>query len=211
MSTAKGWSTRREKYGPSGKPMATRRPSDKITDAQYFERLKSLCIIAPNGCWMYQGNIPKPPPRNYGAISYRCKTWRTHRLAYHLAKGPIPDGMVVMHTCDTPPCCNPDHLKLGTHLENMADCRAKDRYYYANLTECKRGHPFDEANTYIITTPSEQFGLRQCKACRRGHSRVKNGWPTELAYVVPAAPYGYQLVRVFRYIETQQETVTKDP
>ena len=202
----RGWETRRKKYGPSGKPSATRRPSDKITDAEYFERLKSLCKIEENGCWMYQGFLHKPP-RNYGDMSYRSKNWRTHRLSYFLAKGPIPKGMVVMHTCDHPPCCNPDHLKLGTHLENMADCRAKGRYYYANLTHCKRGHEFNDENTFYITTPGEQFGLRQCKACRRGHHRIRHGWPDELAYVVPPAPLGFQLVRVFRYVEGSSETV----
>lgn len=181
MSTvAKGWETRRSKYGPSGKPKETRRPSDKISDAQYFEKLKSQCKLDENGCWIWQGCIPKPPPRHYGETCYRAKNWRAHRLAYFLTKGEIPKGMVVMHTCDNPPCCNPEHLKLGTHLENMADCRAKGRYYYANLTHCKHGHEFNEQNTYYIKTPGPSFGLRACKACRR--ERTMKRWREDAAF-----------------------------
>jgi hypothetical protein len=50
-----------------------------------------------------------------------------HRWSWTLANGPIPDGMVVMHRCDNPPCVNPGHLSLGTQLENIADRVSKGR------------------------------------------------------------------------------------
>ena len=52
-----------------------------------------------------------------------------HRIAWeaHNAE-PIPEGMVVMHTCDNPECFNPHHLRLGTQSENMRDCVAKGRH-----------------------------------------------------------------------------------
>ena len=159
-----------------------------LTDADYLAKLLATCRRTENGCLEYEGFRFKPP-RHYGMMSYRGVQWRTHRLMWMLVRGPIPDGMHVLHSCDNPPCCDVEHMRLGTHLENMAECRAKGRYYYANLTHCKRGHPFNEENTYIIKTPGPAYGLRQCRVCQRGHQRLKWGWPEELAFT---APKGYQ-------------------
>lgn len=57
-----------------------------------------------------------------------------HRLAYELANGPIPEGMVVMHSCDTPYCVNPDHLSVGSHSDNTQDMLVKRREGMSRLT-----------------------------------------------------------------------------
>ena len=54
----------------------------------------------------------------------------THRFIYRLLKGPIPRGLLVCHSCDNPPCINPDHLFVGTTLDNMRDRDAKGRGRY---------------------------------------------------------------------------------
>ena len=57
-----------------------------------------------------------------------------HRMAWILANGEIPEGKYVCHHCDNPPCCNPDHLYIGTQVENMRD--ASERHPYFNKTHC---------------------------------------------------------------------------
>jgi HNH endonuclease len=59
----------------------------------------------------------------YGRVGGR----RAHRVAYERAHGPVPDGMLVLHTCDNPPCVNPDHLYAGTHADNMRDRMVRSR------------------------------------------------------------------------------------
>jgi hypothetical protein len=78
-----------------------------------------------DGCWEWNGSRTGFGHGQIGTGSGR--TVYTHRLSYELAHGPIPDGLCVLHRCDNPPCCRPDHLFLGTRSDNMADKVAKGR------------------------------------------------------------------------------------
>jgi hypothetical protein len=78
-------------------------------------------------CWIWVGNRR---PNGYGIIQQGGKgssTLSAHRLSYEMHKGLIPDGLVVMHSCDNPACVNPDHLTVGTYKQNTADMIAKGR------------------------------------------------------------------------------------
>jgi len=63
----------------------------------------------------------------YGTFHYKGKNRSAHRVSFLLHKGEIPDGMVVMHTCDNRRCINPAHLTLGTFKDNSDDMRQKGR------------------------------------------------------------------------------------
>jgi hypothetical protein len=98
-------------------PQRISRKSDKAASfLSYVEKR--------NGCWLWDGDIK---PTGYGQAAYQGKKVNAHRVSYMLFKGPIPDGMHVMHQCDVRNCVNPDHLSLGTHLDNMRDMVAKGR------------------------------------------------------------------------------------
>jgi len=91
------------------------------------EKLESRSIPEPNtGCWLWAGSLNGA---GYGMLkNSRKKTeYRAHRLSWMINKGPIPNGMCVLHRCDVRCCVNPDHLFIGTHLDNMADRTAKGR------------------------------------------------------------------------------------
>lgn len=74
-------------------------------------------------CWPWQGRTK----RKYGVLRVGSRNATAHRRVWELARGPIPDGLEVLHHCDNPPCCNPDHLFLGTQGDNIRDMVQKGR------------------------------------------------------------------------------------
>jgi hypothetical protein len=76
------------------------------------------------GCALWLGGSK---PKGYGAIYLAGATRIAHRVSYEAHVGPIPDGLWVLHRCDTPACINPEHLFLGTVADNHRDMRAKGR------------------------------------------------------------------------------------
>jgi hypothetical protein len=77
----------------------------------------------PDACWEWQGTRML----GYGIKMSSGKNMRVHRLVYALYNGPIPPGLIVLHLCDNPPCCNPAHLSCGTHRDNLLDAYSKGR------------------------------------------------------------------------------------
>ncbi len=75
-------------------------------------------------CWEFDGNIS----HGYGRLTVDGKRVLAHRYSYEKFVGPILEGLMVCHKCDNPPCVNPDHLFLGTQLDNIRDCIAKGRF-----------------------------------------------------------------------------------
>lgn len=103
-------------------------PGPVLSDPLDRLRAKLLVPTDPAACWGWRGALT---PSGYGSIAVKtAKGWRparAHRLAYELLVGPIPEGLHVLHHCDHPPCCNPVHLYLGTHDDNMRDMAKRGR------------------------------------------------------------------------------------
>lgn len=129
-----------------------------------LERIDSKLRTTPSGCREWVGTRS---PKGYGKTSYAGKSWTVHRLVWTLVNGPIPEGLVVCHSCDNPPCAEITHLWVGTQADNLRDMREKGRasiFYRHGLPKrdlCSHGHPFSESNTYWIGC------RRACRICTR--------------------------------------------
>jgi hypothetical protein len=108
------------------------RRADPLRQAALF--WQKVDLSKPNGCWPYLGFRKWD---GYGWVHRDGKNMTAHRYAWILKHGKPPEGMHILHICDNPPCCNPAHLRLGTHAENMADCRAKGRNQAFTMSSAK--------------------------------------------------------------------------
>jgi hypothetical protein len=107
--------------------------STEVLDRIFWTRVK----ITPRGCWEYHGSRTKPD--GYGYINRDGARWVASRYIWTLLKGPIPDGLLVLHDCDNKPCVNPSHLYVGTDHDNRVDyiTRVGDARTQAKLTEAQ--------------------------------------------------------------------------
>jgi hypothetical protein len=135
----------------------------------------------PEDCWEWKFRNPSPVPR-YGRVtiggrSPNRKRILAHRAVWILTHGALPVELDVLHRCDNPPCCNPAHLFVGTHRDNMKDRQEKGRTRgltpgvagwsatNAAKTHCIQGHLFSEENTCY-----RRSGGRSCRACAQARN-----------------------------------------
>lgn len=81
-------------------------------------------VVVDGGCWEWAG---RRDDRGYGQLGIQGRSFRAHRVFFERFKGPIPEGLCVLHHCDNPPCVNPDHLYAGTQLDNARDRISRKR------------------------------------------------------------------------------------
>jgi len=120
------------------------------------------------GCWEWQGGRVS---EGYGLLFERRETAESgkrrqvfeyaHRISWELHYGPIPAGKDVLHKCDEPPCCNPQHLFLGDATDNALDMCSKGRHRNYVLTEEQKQQAREDFKTGKATRKqlAEKYGV----------------------------------------------------
>jgi hypothetical protein len=96
----------------------------KIKFTNPFTVPKDWYNINSKGCWIWSGYTHY---KGCGYLTYSQRVWRAPRFIWTMINGDIPKGKYVLHSCDNPSCVNPDHLRIGTQSENLAEAVAKGR------------------------------------------------------------------------------------
>lgn len=155
---AGGWCKRHYKnFTATGDPVS-------LIDKPLDVRLRQVgWTITPAGCWEWNG---KRNAYNYGTFNAKRLGYedaRAHRVVYEWLAGPIPDGLILRHTCDNPPCVNPAHLIPGTYADNTRDSMERGRFYAQKLTYCRKG-------LHDLSLPGARI-KRGCAECRQAGRR----------------------------------------
>lgn len=135
----------------------------------------TLAHVAHLGqCWIWTAGRDKD---GYGKIrDINNRDLRAHRVSWEIHNGPIPDGLCVLHHCDNPACVRPDHLKLGSHADNVADKVARHR------------SPFGARNG-MYTHP-------ESRAC--DHVSTPSGSPAAIGTRLVPTPKGFDAATTIR-------------
>ena len=96
-------------------------------------------VRGPDDCWEWQAAVDRDGYGVFSPDTSSNRQWRAHRWAWIEAGGTIPEGGLVLHRCDNRRCCNPSHLTIGSHAQNMQERRERAK----RDPRCKL-HPLDE-------------------------------------------------------------------
>lgn len=111
---------------------------------------------ANSGCWLWEGAVCE---KGYGRVAVQRKNRRAHRISWMQQNGPIPDGMLVCHRCDTRCCVNPDHLWIGSDTDNNHDMLSKGREKWMHGITSPHAKLCDEDVIYIRSSKESKHKL----------------------------------------------------
>ncbi len=139
----------------------------EITDQRTTRFFNKVDKPADDGCWLWTGLKTK---EGYG----RFAGGRAHRYSFLISFGPIPDGQIVLHSCDNSSCVNPNHLSLGTHKSNALEKMAKGRGFHARgeasgtakLTEMQVRLILSHKGQITQGELAKMFNLSRVQVCR---------------------------------------------
>lgn len=135
---------------------------DAQTKPAFLARTRVLTDGA--GCWRWTGYLERAGYGSLKLTGWKSKQW-AHRLAYELFRGPVPDGLVLDHTCRNRWCVNPAHLTPVTRGENVLRGDGPTAWNLRVAT-CPQGHLYRGANLFI-----DKRGSRRCRECARQRYR----------------------------------------
>lgn len=135
----------------------------------YWERVEMQCERLPwSGCWIFTGYTVG---KGYGCAHDNGHHKLVHRASWERHRGTIPEGMFVLHRCDTPSCFNPEHLFLGTLLDNNRDRESKGRGNQPSGSTHPRAHAVlteQQALEIRIALRSPTYGIGRRLASQYG-------------------------------------------
>ena len=158
-------------------------------DATTLRRIWDRILMqSPSECWIWTAGLGgrNRTPTGYAVIQHHGRQYRVTRLLWAHLHGPIPPGMYVCHACDTPACCDPAHLFLGTPKDNARDKVCKGRMNHSDLVIAaarRQAHAINAARQYRLTADQVRTIRRRA---RMGETRTALG----AAYGVGASMIG---------------------
>lgn len=118
-------------------------------------------------CWLWRGWIDKD---GYGNIHGFGKQQGSHRVAWMMLNGAVPDGLVIDHICRVRNCVNPEHLRAITFVQNVM-CGEGPCARHKRKTHCTNGHELTEENVHLRGGGK----WRSCRICERAADKRKRG------------------------------------
>jgi HNH endonuclease len=125
----------------------------------------------PDECWLWHGGTFTD---GYGVFNYHSKNYLAHRVAYAIANGSTPDGLLVCHSCDTKLCVNPRHLFVGRQRDNVQDMELKGRrgLRKSQFTQAQVDEMCSlRSRGWTYTSIGARYGVTKSTA-----NRLINGW-----------------------------------